>query len=149
MKYTKCDSDGQRAVGTILMNYAIIQESNRKIENMKVTTKHEKTDFGDVWHMSSIPKDIFRFAIYRYDDDKDTVYLSNVFVDNAHRKQGLGNSILNTADKVAKKLKANTICLKVKQDTFVHKWYGRHGYSDLSVDEEEPQFIWMAKNIGE
>ena len=116
---------------------------------MKVTTKHEKTDFGDVWHMSSVPKDIFRFAIYRYDDDKDTVYLSNVFVDNAHRKQGLGNSILNTADKVAKKLKAKTICLKVKQDTFVHKWYGRHGYSDLSVDEEEPQFIWMAKNIGE
>ena len=116
---------------------------------MKVATKHEKTDFGDIWYMSSVPKDIFRFAIYRYDDDKDTVYLSNVFVDNAHRKQGLGNSILNTADKVAKKLKANTICLKVKQDTFVHKWYGRHGYSDLSVDEEEPQFIWMAKNIGE
>ena len=114
---------------------------------MKVTTKHEKTDFGDIWYMSSVPKDIFRFAIYRYDDDKETVYLSNVFVSKEHRKQGLGNSILNTADKVAKKLKAKTICLKVKQDTFVHEWYGRHGYSDLSADEEEPQFIWMTKNI--
>ena len=140
MKHTKCDSADQRAVGTILMNYILIK-------NMKVTTKHEKTDFGDVWHMSSVPKDIFRFAIYRYDDDKDTVYLSNVFVDNAHRKQGLGNSILNTADKIAKKLNAKIICLKVKQDSFVHEWYGRHGYSDLSVDEEEPQFIWMIKNI--
>ena len=50
---------------------------------------------------------------------------------------------------IIKKLKANTICLKVKQDTFVHKWYGRHGYSDLSVDEEEPQFIWMTKNMNE
>ena len=108
MKHTKCDSADQRAVGTILMNYILIK-------NMKVTTKHEKTDFGDVWHMSSVPKDIFRFAIYRYDDDKDTVYLSNVFVDNAHRKQGLGNSILNTADKVAKKLKANTICRKLSK----------------------------------
>ena len=37
---------------------------------MKVTAKHEKTDFGDVWYMSSTPKDIFRFAIYRYNDDK-------------------------------------------------------------------------------
>ena len=116
---------------------------------MKVATKHEKTDFGDVWYMSSVPKDIFRFAIYRYNDDKETIYLSNVLVDKDHRKQGLGNNILNIVDKVAKKLKANTICLKVKQNTFVHEWYGRHGYSDLSVDEEEPQFIWMTKNMNE
>ena len=116
---------------------------------MKVATKHEKVDFGDVWYMSSVPKDIFRFAIYRYDDDKETIYLSNVLVDKEHRKQGLGNNILNIADKIAKKLKANTICLKVKQSTFVHEWYGRHGYSDLSVDEEESQFIWMTKNMNE
>ena len=115
---------------------------------MKVTAKHEKTDFGDVWYMSSAPKDIFRFAIYRYNDDKKIVYLSNVFVSKEHRKQGLGNSILNIADKVANKLKANTICLKVKQNTFVHEWYGRHGYYDLSVDEEEPQIIWMTKIYG-
>lgn len=56
---------------------------------MEVITKHEKTDFGDVWHMSSVPKDIFRFAIYRYDDDRETIYLSNVFVGKEHRKNGL------------------------------------------------------------
>ena len=122
-------------------------KNNGGIENMKVTTNHEKTDFGDVWYMTSEPQDIFRFAIYRYDDDKETVYLSNVFVGKEHRKQGLGNIILNTVDKVAKKLKANTICLKVKQDSFVHEWYGRHGYSDLNIDEEEPQFIWMRKKV--
>lgn len=47
---------------------------------MEVTTKHEKTDFGDVWYMTSEPEGIFRFAIYRYDDDRETIYLSNVFV---------------------------------------------------------------------
>ena len=98
--------------------------------------------------MLSVPKDIFRFAIYRYNDDKKIVYLSNVFVSKEHHKQGVGNSILNTADKVANKLKANTICLKVRQEIFVHEWYGRHGYSDLSIDEEESQFIWMAKYSG-
>lgn len=114
---------------------------------MEVITKHEKTDFGDVWYMSSVPEDIFRFAIYRYDDDKNTVYLSNVFVDKAYRNQGLGNTILNAADKAAKKLKANAICLKVLQDSFVHDWYERNGYSDLSVDEEEPEYIWMSKSV--
>ena len=39
------------------------------------------------------------------------------------------------------------ICLKVKQDSFSHDWYGRYGYLDLSVDDEEPQFIWMSKNV--
>lgn len=116
---------------------------------MEVITKHEKTDFGDVWYMTSKPEGIFRFAIYRYDDDRETIYLSNVFVGKEHRKNGLGNIILNAADKVAKNLKANTICLKVRQDSFVHDWYGRHGYTDLSVDEEEPLYIWMTKNIGE
>lgn len=114
---------------------------------MEVTTKHEKTDFGDVWYMASEPEGIFRFAIYRYDDDRETIYLSNVFVGKEHRKNGLGNIILNAADKVAKKLKANIICLKVRQDSFVHDWYGRHGYTDLSVDDEEPQFIWMSKSV--
>lgn len=37
---------------------------------MKISMKQEKTDFGNVWYISSSPKGIFRFAIYRYDDDK-------------------------------------------------------------------------------
>lgn len=116
-------------------------------EDMEVVTKHEKTDFGDVWYITSKPEGIFRFAIYGYDDDRETVYLSNVFVGKEYRKNGFGNIILNAADEVAKKLKANIICLKVKQDSFFHDWYGRYGYVDLSVDGEEPQFIWMSKSV--
>lgn len=112
---------------------------------MKVTIKHKKTDFGDVLYITS--KGIFRFALYRYDDDKEIVYLSNVFVNKKYRKNGLGTIILNTADNVTKKLKANTICLKVKQDSFVHDWYERHGYIDLNVDSKEHQFIWMSKSV--
>lgn len=41
-----------------------------KMNNAKASVKQEKTDFGDVWYISSSPKGIFRFAIYRYDDDK-------------------------------------------------------------------------------
>lgn len=113
----------------------------------EVIEKYEKTDFGDVWYITSKSKGIFRFAIYRYDDDRETVYLSNIFVCKEHRKNGLGAFILNVADEIAKKLKANTICLKVKQDSFYHNWYERYGYIDLNVDNEELQFIWMTKNV--
>ena len=117
------------------------------MNKMKISVKQEKTDFGDVWYISSSPKGIFRFAIYRYDDDKKTIYLSNVFVDEERRKEGIGNSILNAADKIAKKMNADSICLKAKQDSFVHEWYKRHGYSDLCADDEDKDFMWMVKRF--
>ena len=118
------------------------------MNKMKISVKQEKTDFGNVWYISSNPKGIFRFAIYRYDDDKKkTIYLSNVFVDEERRKEGIGNSILNAADKIAKKMNADSICLKVKRESFVHEWYKRHGYSDLCTDEEDKEFTWMVKRF--
>ena len=131
------------------MKHILTQEEYKNImpDNMTVSTSYEKTYFCEVWYMTSDPKVIFRFAIYRYDDDKETIYLSNVFVNDDNRKQGLGNTILDAADRVANKLKANAICLKVLQDSFVHDWYERNGYSDLSIDEEEPEYIWMRKEL--
>ena len=117
------------------------------MNKMKISVKQEKTDFGNVWYISSNPKGIFRFAIYRYDDDKKTIYLSNVFVDEERRKEGIGNSILNATDKIAKKMNADSICLKVKRETFVHEWYKRHGYSDLCTDDEDKDFMWMVKRF--
>lgn len=78
---------------------------------------------------------------------KKTIYLSNVFVDEERRKEGIGNSILNAADKIAKKMNADSICLKVKRESFVHEWYKRHGYSDLCTDEEDKEFTWMVKRF--
>ena len=61
------------------MKYVLTQDEYKNIvpDNMGVFTSYEKTDFGEVWYMTSDPKGIFRFAIYRYDDDRDTIYLSN------------------------------------------------------------------------
>ena len=78
---------------------------------------------------------------------KKTIYLSNVFVDKEHRKEGIGNAILNAADKIAKKMNADSICLKVKRDSFVYEWYKRYGYSDLCVDDEDKEFMWMVKRF--
>jgi GNAT superfamily N-acetyltransferase len=115
---------------------------------METITTHKKTDFGDVWNINATDG-TFRFAIYRYDDDTDTVYLSNVFVKKERRGQGYGNAILDTVDNIAKGMGATAICLTVKKDSFAHQWYERHGYEYLSDnnDKDFANHIWMKKVV--
>lgn len=110
---------------------------------MDVTAKKEKTDFGVVIYVDSTDKS-FRFAMYKYDDDPSTVYLSNVYVEESKRGQGMGNIILNSADEIAKRANALSICLKAKIGSFAYKWYKRHGYTDF---EKENDYMWMEKKI--
>ena len=115
---------------------------------MQIETREERTDFGKVWYIEDIDKS-FRFAIYRYDDDLDTIYLSNVFVNEQFRKRGLGNIILQMTNDIAKKLLANTICLKVKEGTFVH-FVGKGDSNTIEFyckDNEEIGFMWMRKDV--
>lgn len=109
--------------------------------NYRINTKHKKTDFGDVWYVNAT-NNTFRFALYKYDDDADTIYLSNVFVNEDSRGQGYGNVILDSAEKAAEKMGARTICLKVKNSSFAYEWYKRHRYT---VIEKEENYIWMKK----
>lgn len=116
------------------------------MENVEFNTRYNKTKFGEVWYVSAT-NHTFKFAIYKYDDDDDTVYLSNVFVDKNNRGKGYGNIILNTAEETAKRMNASTICLTAKKGSFAHKWYSRHGYVDLEPNEKLPGHIWMIKTI--
>lgn len=108
---------------------------------MEVT--NEKTEWGTVWKIQE--HGVYRFAVYIYDDDPETLYLSNVFVDKGHRGKGLGNKILSTTDELAKKLGTKQICLRVKIVSNAYEWYKRHGYKDLSEDDEENGYIWLIK----
>ena len=57
---------------------------------MKITK--EKTNFGTIAYYVG---KYFRFAMYIYDDDSESIYLSNVYVDPLARGNNLGNEILN------------------------------------------------------
>ena len=67
----------------------------------------ETTDWGIVYHYKN---DCCRFALYAYNDDKNTMYLSNVNVEQSVRGCGIGNKILELADKEAKKYNYAVIC---------------------------------------
>lgn len=102
--------------------------------------KKEITNWGVIHYYKN---SYCRFALYAYDDDESTIYLSNVKVKKSERGQGIGNKILKFANKEAKKHNYRAICLKVLKSSWMHNWYARHGYRDLSYDEENDDYIWM------
>ena len=106
----------------------------------------EKTDFGTTILYTG---KYSSFAMYIYDDDVETIYLSNVYVDPIARGKNLGNKILKLADQDAKKYGANTIFLNVLKDSWVRNWYERHGFSYYDDNEEDDRDIWMIKYIDE
>jgi len=85
-----------------------------------------------------------RFAFYTYKDDPSTLYLSNVFVEEASRNHGFGTRILRAAEKVAETIGATTISLKVKQDSPANVWYRKNGYGYVAFEDE---YDWLEKNL--
>ena len=62
----------------------------------------EKTDFGTTILYTG---KYYSFAMYIYDDDDvETIYLSNVYVDPITRGKNLGNKILKTRRSRCKKI---------------------------------------------
>ncbi|MEE1248393.1 MAG: GNAT family N-acetyltransferase [Lachnospiraceae bacterium] len=87
-----------------------------------------------------------RFALYVYSDEPEMIYLSNVFVDKDSRGKGLGNDILRKAEVEARKMGGAYLRLKCLSTAWVHEWYEKHGFSDLSVDQDA-NYFWMEKKI--
>lgn len=85
-----------------------------------------------------------RFAFYTYKDEPEVVYLSNVFVEESSRHQGLGTRILEAAEMVAKTYGATTIRLRVRPDSPAKVWYLNHGYIYMTFEGE---YQWLEKYI--
>ena len=106
--------------------------------------KKETTNCGKIYYYKNT---YCRFALYAYNDDESTIYLSNVKVKKSERGKGIGNRVLKFANKEAKKHNYSTICLKVLKISWMHSWYARHGYRDLEYDEENDDYVWMEHNL--
>lgn len=85
-----------------------------------------------------------RFAFYTYKDDPSTLYLSNVFVEEASRNHGFGTRILRAAEKVAETIGATTISLRVKMDSPANAWYRKNGYGYVAFEDG---YDWLEKNL--
>ena len=105
--------------------------------------REEITEFGKVLYYD-YPN--YHFALYIYDDDDETIYLSNVKVDTEARGKGYGNKILEIAEAEARKRNVSIICLKCLITSWVHSWYKKYGFEDLSLDVDK-DYIWMKKEL--
>jgi len=101
----------------------------------------EVTDWGIIYYYKN---NCCRFALYAYNDDKNTMYLSNVQVKQSARGRGLGNKILKLVDREVKKYNYTIICLKVLKLSWVHDWYVNHGYNDFCYASD---YIWMKRTL--
>lgn len=75
------------------------------------------------------------------------MYLSNVNVIRSVRGRGLGNKILELANKEAMRYGYTVICLKVLKSSWVHDWYANHGYDDFCCDGEDDDYVWMKHTL--
>ena len=94
----------------------------------------------------TIKADEAKAIIYWYLDDSSTIYLSNLFVNPDFRNKGIGNKLLDMLEQIGKDLNANTSCLWVKIESWIHEWYKKRGYSDL-INHNQEGFIWMTKTL--
>jgi len=116
----------------------------KKINTFNFCRERDKTDWGVIYTYTN---NCSGFVLYTYNDDSSAVYLSSIYVSPPKRNKGLGNNILNIAEEEAKRMKFNTICLKVLKDSWKSKWYSDWGYKDICIDEEDERYIWKAKDI--
>ena len=92
-----------------------------------------------------IEEEAYRFAVYTYNDDPSSIYLSNLYVSENERGKGLGNQILKMTEKIGREMGREEIYLQVKIGSFAHKWYSRHGYIDFEPMKNGN--MWMKKDI--
>ena len=105
------------------------------------TDEQQPAGWSEDWREEAIQT---RFAFYTYQDDPGTLYLSNVFVEEASRNHGFGTRILRAAEKVAETIGAITISLKVKQDSPANAWYRKNGYGYVAFEDG---YDWLEKNL--
>ena len=115
---------------------------------MEIKVNVNKTDWGIVKIFSNEDNTI-RFALYTYNDDNETIYLSNLFVNESLRKNGYGNRIIEWVFDYAKSRSFKTIILNVAKNSWMEKWYERKGFKYLEDCEDDGYKgnVWLKKDL--
>lgn len=123
----------------------VLKEEGRK---MKIKVNVNKTEWGIVKIFSNEDNTI-RFALYTYNDDNETIYLSNLFVNESLRKNGYGDRIIEWVFDYAKSRSFKTIILNVVKNSWMEKWYERKGFEYLEDCEDDGYKgnVWLKKDL--
>lgn len=109
-------------------------------------THYKTSDWGNsILLMENTGKAFVR--MYWYNDDKTTVYIDCLSVDDKFRKHGIGTRLLIMCEQMGHGLDAQNSCLSVNKNSWMHDWYQRKGYFDYKECDDENNTIWMRKSL--
>lgn len=107
--------------------------------------KYETTDFGWIRKYSF---ENSSFCLYAYNDDSDSIFLSNLEVNNDFRNNGIGNFMLDLAvNHLAPNLGRTKLYLCVDEKSWMFDWYKRKGFKFVGKNYERDGYVWVVIDI--
>lgn len=74
----------------------------------------------------------------------NVIFFSNLVVDESCRNRGIGNALLEEAEKIGRNIGCNVITLDVKYNSWMREWYERKGYIPVRYFDSD-EYIVMSK----
>ena len=105
-----------------------------------------KSDWGYKWYIMSNNGNCYG-QCYTYDDDKKTIFLSDLNVKDSYRNKGLGLKLQIYREKIGIELGYKYSILCVKKGSWMRKWYDRRGYKYYAKHEDDKQYVWLRKKL--
>ena len=84
------------------------------------------------------------FCAVTLDAIRSCAMIYRLSVEEKHRRNGYGKTLLNEAENEARRLGANVVSLAAKKGSFMLDWYQRSGYEPLFSDSE---YVTLYKKI--
>lgn len=85
-------------------------------------------------------------VLHKYQEDP-TFYLYNISIEESHRKQGLGNSILKMCEAIALQFGLTATSLYVEKGSWMESWYKRKGYVYMYDMGGSLNMVWLKKEL--
>lgn len=102
----------------------------------------------DSEHILIMEKNGIAFArICWYHNDTDNIYLSYLSVEEKFRKTGIGTELQDIRENIGIKIGSLFANLCVERYSWMYEWYKRRGYEDNIADKNDPDYIWMKKQL--
>lgn len=75
----------------------------------------------------------------RYEQDETRGIIENIFVEPAHRNQGIGSELLSAAEELLREAGADVLTLEAMADNeSARQFYRAHGYTPHRIELEKP-----------
>lgn len=89
------------------------------------------------------PYTVAHFCLYRYNDEPEIFYLSNLWVEDTFQRERIGSRFIMMAkNDVLYDYGGNEIRLLCYKDDWTHDWYECEGFRDFK--DEGKDMVWMS-----